>query len=296
MDNVEFIKLGRDRHETEMRLLQKIEFGKEIIPFGFFKEQKITDIEVLSVYQFDPNTRFTIIENCLLKITADNSIYNYIDKDRKVLVYTYVSYSEEDIEEKLYIFNDLDISEKDLKLFNDFNGKRQLKLKKIGLLNKLHCYLVFKEDIDIVKERIKAQREEERLEKEKERAEVLEERTGFKAIELEITDQEQLDKYDLIVLAVDNNKVRQVVYNSGVKFLDLRASGKTFMAYLTEKDDTEYLNLTVDDNIKGGCQRAEDLEDRHIQFGNKIIAEIGIQVLADYLRGEIKTKKVILTL
>jgi hypothetical protein len=133
------------------------------------------------------------------------------------------------------------------------------------------------------------------------KAEVLEDITGFKAVEEQITDlhKDDLIEYDLIILAVDNNEVRQIVYNSGVTFLDLRASGKTFMAYLTSKTldiDKEYLNLTEDDGSKGGCQREEDLEDRHIQFGNKIVAEVGIQVLADYLRGEIEKKKIILTL
>jgi hypothetical protein len=128
------------------------------------------------------------------------------------------------------------------------------------------------------------------------KAKVLSDITGYKAITEPIERIEQLEDYDLIVLAVDNNEVRQVVYNSGIKFLDLRASGKTFMAYLTEKEDTEYLTLTVDTGAKGGCQREEDLEDRHIQFGNKIVSEIGIQILADYLRGEIETKKIIFTL
>lgn len=176
--NTEYIDIGKDRNETEMRLLQKIEFGKEIIPFEFFKENKIpeTDVEVLSVYQLDPNIRFTIIYNHLLKISTENSVYNYIDKGRKVLHNNTFSYREEDKEEKIYFFNDLDICERNLKLFDDFDNKRELKLKKIGLLNESHCYLVFKEDIDIVKEKIKAQREEERLEKEKERAEELAEK------------------------------------------------------------------------------------------------------------------------
>ena len=107
---------------------------------------------------------------------------------------------------------------------------------------------------------------------------------------------DQLSNYNFIILAVDNNKVRNIVYNSGIPFLDLRANGKTIMAYLTQKDDQEYLELTQDDGSKGGCQREDDIEERHIQFGNKIIAEIGIQFLADYLRGETKQKKLILTL
>lgn len=128
------------------------------------------------------------------------------------------------------------------------------------------------------------------------KAEVLADITGYKARVDKIISLDQISNYNFIILAVDNNEVRNVIYNSGIPFLDLRANGKTIMAYLTQKDDEEYLELTQDDGKKGGCQREEDIEERHIQFGNKIIAEIGIQFLADYLRGEIKRKKLIITL
>jgi len=128
------------------------------------------------------------------------------------------------------------------------------------------------------------------------KAKVLSDITGYRARADKIISLDQLSNYNFIILAVDNNKVRNIVYNSGIPFLDLRANGKTIMAYLTQKDDQEYLELTQDDGSKGGCQREDDIEERHIQFGNKIIAEIGIQFLADYLRGETKQKKLILTL
>jgi hypothetical protein len=126
------------------------------------------------------------------------------------------------------------------------------------------------------------------------KAEVLAEMTGYKAIVEKVEIPEQLDMYDFIIMAVDNNEVRQIVYNSGVKFLDLRAKGTGIMAYLTQKGNTEYLELTQDTGIKGSCQYPKDIEEKTIEMGNRIIAEIGLQFLTDYLRGKIENKKIIL--
>lgn len=130
----------------------------------------------------------------------------------------------------------------------------------------------------------------------KNKAEILAEKTGYKAITEKIERAEQLAGYDLVVLAVDNNEARNLVYEAGKQFIDLRANGKTILAYLTQKDDPEYLALTKDNGKKGGCQREEDISERHIQCGNRVVAEIGIQFLADYMRGETTRKNLILTL
>jgi molybdopterin/thiamine biosynthesis adenylyltransferase len=131
----------------------------------------------------------------------------------------------------------------------------------------------------------------------KNKAEVLADITGYKAIAKPINSVEQLKDYDLVILAVDNNKVRNLVYDSNIPFLDLRAKGSSIMAFLTQKElDTkkEYVNLTEDDGTKGGCQYDTDIEERDIEFGNKIVAEIGLQILKRYLKGEIKHKNYIL--
>ena len=128
------------------------------------------------------------------------------------------------------------------------------------------------------------------------KAEVLAEMTGYSARAEKIERAEQLAEYDLVIMAVDNNEVRNLVYQAGRPFLDLRANGKTILAYLTQKDDAEYLTLTKDNGQKGGCQRSEDIEERHIQCGNRVVAEAGIQILADYLRGETTKKNLILTI
>ena len=128
----------------------------------------------------------------------------------------------------------------------------------------------------------------------KKKAEVLSEMTGYKARAEKIEKPEQLADYDLIILAVDNNLIRNLVYQAGRPFIDLRAKGKGIMACLTQKEDIEYLELTKDTGEKGSCQYTKDIEDNTIQLGNRIIAEIGLQYLIDYCRGETKKKKTIL--
>ena len=126
------------------------------------------------------------------------------------------------------------------------------------------------------------------------KAEVLAEMTGYKARAEKIIKAEQLAEYDLVIMAVDNNEVRNLVYEAGRPFIDLRAKGKGIMAYLTQKPDLEYLTLTVDTGEKGGCQYERDIEEKTIELGNRIVAEIGLQYLIDYCRGKVEEKNTIL--
>ena len=128
----------------------------------------------------------------------------------------------------------------------------------------------------------------------KNKAEVLAELTGYKAIPEKIERAEQVAGYDLVVMAVDNNAVRQLVYEAGVQILDLRAKGKAVMVYLTQKNDPEYLNLTKDTGEKGGCQYEQDIEDKTIELGNRVVAELGLSYLIDYCRGKVEKKNTIL--
>ena len=151
-------------------------------------------------------------------------------------------------------------------------------------------------DYDIVEEKNLLYQNFDIEDLDRNKAEVLGERTGYKAIPEKIENSEQVAGYDFIVICADNNEVRNLIYEAGKPILDLRANGKTILAYLTQKDDMEYLKLTKDNGQKGGCQRTEDIEERHIQCGNRVVAEIGIQFLVDYLRGETKNKNTIITL
>jgi hypothetical protein len=126
------------------------------------------------------------------------------------------------------------------------------------------------------------------------KAEVMAEMTGYKARAEKIERAEQLAEYDLVIMAVDNNEVRKIVYEAGRPFIDLRAKGKAVMVYLTQKDDIEYLNLTKDTGEKGGCQYDRDIEEKTIELGNRVVAELGLQYLIDYCRGKIEKKNTIL--
>ena len=151
-------------------------------------------------------------------------------------------------------------------------------------------------DYDLVEERNLNYQNFQIEDLDRNKAEVLADRTGYKARTEKIERAEQVVGYDLVVICADNNEVRKIIYEAGRPFIDLRANGKTIMAYLTQKDDPEYLELTKDNGQKGSCQRSEDIEERHIQCGNRIVAEIGCQFLADYLRGGVWQKKLILTI
>jgi molybdopterin/thiamine biosynthesis adenylyltransferase len=166
--------------------------------------------------------------------------------------------------------------------------------KDVSGLEKLNVMGIDLFDYDLVEEKNLSYQNFEIEHLGRNKAEVLAEMTGYKARAEKIEKTEQLADYDLIILAVDNNEVRNLVYQTGRPFIDLRAKGKGIMACLAQKEDIEYLELTKDTGEKGSCQYTKDIEDNTIQLGNRIIAEIGLQYLIDYCRGETKKKKTIL--
>jgi molybdopterin/thiamine biosynthesis adenylyltransferase len=173
-------------------------------------------------------------------------------------------------------------------------GLSELIKKDISGFNKINVMGIDLFDFDIIEEKNFSYTIYDIEHLGRNKAEVLAEMTGYKARAEKIEKAEQLAGYDLIVLAVDNNEVRNIIYKSGIPFLDLRAKGKGIMVYLSKKDDPEYLELTKDTGQRGSCQYEKDIEDKTIELGNRIIAEIGLQYLVDYLRDKIEKKKTIL--
>ena len=107
-----------------------------------------------------------------------------------------------------------------------------------------------------------------------------------------------LENFDDIILGVDNNRTRQMLYKFALEhnkyLLDLRAQGTQIMfvtIYPNEQKnmeyyDTRYFNEKTLDR-KGGCQLKADIENDHIQNGNKIIAHFGIYgIYLNWLRNE----------
>jgi molybdopterin/thiamine biosynthesis adenylyltransferase len=137
------------------------------------------------------------------------------------------------------------------------------------------------------------------------KAECLGIRYGFMFANQFITEKniESLNVADIVILGVDNNKTRKLIYehciNKSIKLLDLRAQG-TMMGYVYVKDYEiderqkmiDFYNKTYFGNekvmeLKGSCQRQSDIENEHIENGNKAIAFLGIYcILLKIIREE----------
>jgi len=106
---------------------------------------------------------------------------------------------------------------------------------------------------------------------------------------------EDLDEYDAVICAVDGTRFRKDFYEYMFKnkpekyWIDLRSTGKLVAAYCKHKNLThEDMLMTVpkDDIENGSCQHAFELENNIVQGGNRIIAEIGAQLILSWYRNE----------
>ena len=125
----------------------------------------------------------------------------------------------------------------------------------------------------------------------KNKAKILGDRYGFVGTDKKIRKEEELKEYDCIILGVDNSKIRKLVYDHCFKnnkfFLDMRATGKRVMVITSDygKKALEYLPKKIGEE-DGSCQNAFELDKGIIQWGNRIIAPIGIQMFLNAYRGE----------
>lgn len=132
------------------------------------------------------------------------------------------------------------------------------------------------------------------------KAKVLGERYAFdyELIFIEESNIEQkLKMFDSIVLGVDNNKTRRLIYDFCLKnnkyLLDLRAQGTQMMFVVLNKKKTieDYDKLYFSNKSlmerKGSCQLEKDITSDHIENANKTIAFMGAYcIFLQHLRGE----------
>ena len=108
---------------------------------------------------------------------------------------------------------------------------------------------------------------------------------------------EKLKPFTDVILGVDNNKTRKIVYEychkTGKYLLDLRAQGTQMMfCVLEHKKPIEYYIEKYFSNKellerKGSCQLQSDVESDHIENANKAIAFFGaFCIYFKHLRGE----------
>jgi hypothetical protein len=125
----------------------------------------------------------------------------------------------------------------------------------------------------------------------------LDARYGFKGKAVRITDDSQLELFNIIICAVDNPKTRRLVYehcskNPNKYFIDLRAEGSAVWAISSDAGwSLEKLKSTLSSEHEKdkSCQLEYELSSGIIQLGNTIIAEIGAQWLLNRLRGKKNT-------
>lgn len=131
------------------------------------------------------------------------------------------------------------------------------------------------------------------------KAEVLGKKYGVAYSLQYITEQNinDLKIFDLIIMGVDNHKTRKLVYkfciDNAKQLIDLKAQG-TQIGYvvLDNTKDFNYYEQKYFSNAqvmeyKGSCQMKNDIENNHIENGNKIISFLGVYgILLKILRNE----------
>ena len=112
---------------------------------------------------------------------------------------------------------------------------------------------------------------------------------GFVPLKKRINSDKNLEGYDLILLCVDNDVVRNMVYEYCYKyskeFIDIRSEGKKVFCLpkgVKILEDLKFIDLK--DTNSYSCQEKKDLDSGQIQFTNRVAASIGFQMFLNHLR------------
>ena len=102
----------------------------------------------------------------------------------------------------------------------------------------------------------------------------------------DFSDRSILDQYDLVVVAVDREKPRNIVHSYAEQWLDIRARGDGFVMW-SNLDDFQVLQSLpkLPEGVSTSCQLDEAIELGNIQFGFALAAAHGAQWIVQWLRG-----------
>ena len=101
--------------------------------------------------------------------------------------------------------------------------------------------------------------------------------------ELNLTSVNQLDGYDLIVVAVDREQPRKMVHDSKAQWLDLRCQGDGWLMIDSDTDKT-ILNNIPQNTQAVSCQLPGAIDGGNIEFGFAAVAAIGAQWVTQKVR------------
>ena len=103
-----------------------------------------------------------------------------------------------------------------------------------------------------------------------------------------ILTEKQMQGYDLVICCVDNLSVRRTLYNSKVKWLDLRAQGRNASLVSYEANPAMYDTLLAGDGGRSfSCQGDSwDGSNKGVHFMQVAIAGLGAQWAQRWFNGE----------
>ena len=99
--------------------------------------------------------------------------------------------------------------------------------------------------------------------------------------------ENQMKGYDLVVCCVDNLGVRRTLYNSNLKWLDLRAQGRNAAFISSNSDPKMYDTLLSGPDGSFSCQAEEwDKSEEGVQFLQVVVAGLGAQWMQKFFNNE----------
>ena len=108
-----------------------------------------------------------------------------------------------------------------------------------------------------------------------------------KASKFPILTEKQMQGYDLVICCVDNLSVRRTLYNSKVKWLDLRAQGRNCALVSFKADPKMYDTLLAGKDGSFSCQGDSwDGSNKGVHFMQVAIAGLGAQWTQRFFNGE----------
>ncbi len=111
--------------------------------------------------------------------------------------------------------------------------------------------------------------------------------TTNKASKFPILTEKQMQGYDLVICCVDNLSVRRTLYNSKVKWLDLRAQGRNCALVSFKADPKMYDTLLAGKDGSFSCQGDSwDGSNKGVHFMQVAIAGLGAQWTQRFFNGE----------
>jgi len=102
-----------------------------------------------------------------------------------------------------------------------------------------------------------------------------------------ILTEKQMQGYELVICCVDNLSVRRTLYNTSIKWLDLRAQGRNAALVSHKADPKMYDMLLAGKDGSFSCQGDSwDGSNKAVHFMQVAIAGLGAQWIQRYMNEE----------